>query len=87
MEILQSTGASKLRGATYRILQLNEDERKRGVVASSTGNHGCAVAYAARGQNIRALICLSKLVPGNKVKVIESLGGDVRIFGRKDFME
>ena len=87
MEILQPTGASKLRGATNTILQLNEDERKREVVAYSTGNYGREVVYAAREQNIREVICLSKLVPGNKVKVIESLGGDVRIFGRKDFME
>jgi len=52
------------------------------VVASSTGNHGCAVAYAAREQNIREVICLSKLVPENKVKVIECLGADVRIIGQ-----
>ena len=45
---LQLTGAFKLRGATNTILQLNEDERKRGVVDYSTGNHGSAVAYAAR---------------------------------------
>jgi len=82
LEILQPTGAFKLRGATNTILQLNEDERKRGVVASSTGNHGRAVAYAAREQNIRAVICLSKLVPGNKVKAIGSLGADVRIIGQ-----
>jgi len=82
LEILQPTGAFKLRGATNTILQLNEDERKRGVVASSTGNHGRAVAYAAREQNIQAVICLSKLVPENKVKAIESLGADVRIIGQ-----
>ncbi len=50
LEFLQPTGAFKLRGATNTILQLNEDERKRGVVASSTGNHGRAIAYAAREQ-------------------------------------
>ena len=50
--------------------------------ASSTGNHGRAVAYAAREQNILAVICLSKLVPENKVKAIESLGADVRIIGQ-----
>ena len=48
LEILQPTGASKLRAATNTILQQNEDERKREVVAFSTGNHGCAVAYGAR---------------------------------------
>ena len=63
LEILQPTGAFKLRGATNTILQLNEDERKREVVVSSTGNHGRAVAYAAREQNVQEVICLSKLVP------------------------
>ena len=48
LENLQLTGAFKLRGATNTILQLNEDERKRGVVDSSTENRGSAFAYAAR---------------------------------------
>ena len=82
LEILQPTGASKLRGATNTILQQNEDERKREVWASSTGNLGRAVAYAALQQNIQAVICLSKLVPENKVKVIESLRGDVLIIDK-----
>ena len=48
LEKLQLTGAFKLHGAINTILQLNEDERKRGVVDSSTGNQGSAVAYVAR---------------------------------------
>ena len=82
LETLQPTGAFKLRGATNAILRLCEDERKRGVVAVSTGNHGRGVAYAAREQGVRAVICLSKLVPENKVKAIESLGAEVRIVGQ-----
>ena len=81
LETMQPTGAFKLRGATNAILRLNEDERKRGVVAVSTGNHGRGVAYAAREQNVRAVICLSSLVPENKVEAIKSLGADVRIVG------
>ena len=81
LEIMQPTGAFKLRGATNAILQLNEEQRTRGVVAVSTGNHGRGVAYAAREQSIHALICLSGLVPENKVEAIKSLGADVRIIG------
>ena len=81
LETIQPTGAFKLRGATNAILRLNEDQRKRGVVAASTGNHGRGVAYAAREQGIRAVICLSGLVPKNKVEAIKSLGADVRIVG------
>jgi len=81
LETMQPTGAFKLRGATNAILRLNEDQRKRGVVAVSTGNHGRGVAYAAREQGVRAVICLSSLVPENKVEAIKSLGADVRIIG------
>ena len=81
METMQSTGAFNLSSATNAILRLNEDQRKRGVVAVSTGNHGRGVAYAAREQGIRAVICLSSLVPKNKVEAIKSLGADVRVVG------
>ena len=81
LETMQPTGAFKLRGATNAILRLSEEQQKRGVVAVSTGNHGRGVAYAAREQKVRAVICLSSLVPENKVKAIKSLGADVRIVG------
>ena len=81
LETMQPTGAFKLRGATNAILRLNEAQRKRGVVAVSTGNHGRGVAYAAREQGVRAVICLTSLVPENKVEAIKSLGADVRIVG------
>ena len=81
LETMQPTGAFKLRGATNAILRLNEDQRTRGVVAVSTGNHGRGVAYAAREQGVQAVICLSRLVPENKVEAIKSLGADVRVVG------
>ena len=81
LETMQPTGAFKLRGATNAILRLNKDQRKRGIVAVSTGNHGRGVAYAAREQGIRAVICLSSLVPEIKVEAIKSLGADVRVVG------
>ncbi len=82
LENNQTTGAFKLRGATNAILTLDPPARRRGVVTASTGNHGRALAYAARAEGIRAVICMSELVPANKVDAIRALGADVRIVGR-----
>jgi threonine dehydratase len=60
---------------------LSDEDRRRGVVAASTGNHGRALAYAARLQGMRAVVCMSKLVPDNKVSEIRRLGADIRIVG------
>ncbi|MCK1571219.1 hydroxyectoine utilization dehydratase EutB [Bradyrhizobium sp. 174] len=81
LEHHQITGSFKLRGATNAILQLPEADRARGVVAVSTGNHGRALSYAARAVGSRATICMSRLVPENKVAEIRRLGADVRIVG------
>ena len=81
LDLLQATGAFKLRGATNAILSLSDDERSRGVVCCSTGNHGRAVAYAASRQGVRATVCLSRLVPENKVRAIRELGAEVKIVG------
>ncbi|MBT1517482.1 hydroxyectoine utilization dehydratase EutB [Bradyrhizobium sp. SRL28] len=81
LEHHQATGSFKLRGAINAILQLSEADRARGVVAASTGNHGRALSYAARGVGSRATICMSRLVPENKVLEIRNLGADVRIVG------
>lgn len=81
LESHQTTGSFKLRGATNALLQLSEAERSRGVVAVSTGNHGRALAYAARAVGSQATICMSHLVPENKVTEIKRLGADVRIIG------
>lgn len=77
-EYRQTTGAFKLRGATNAILTRN---CTGGVVTASTGNHGCAVAHAARTLGVPATVCLSRLVPANKVQAIRNLGADVRIIG------
>lgn len=82
LETVHDTGAFKIRGATNRILNLTETQRERGVVTVSTGNHGRAVAYAARRQGIRAVVCMSRLVPDNKVRGIQELGAEVRIIGQ-----
>lgn len=82
LESHQETGSFKLRGATNAILSLNAEARRRGVVTASTGNHGRALAYAARSENVPATVCMSALVPGNKVEAVRALGADVRIVGR-----
>ena len=82
LETMQDTGAFKIRGATFKLMSLDEAERRRGVVTVSTGNHGRAVATAARRLGVRAAVCMSSLVPDNKVAAIRALGADVRIVGR-----
>ncbi len=77
LEITQPTGSFKIRGATNAIARLTEDERKRGIVCCSTGNHGRAVAYAASRFDVKATVCLSHLVADNKVRAIEKLGAHV----------
>ncbi|KGJ12309.1 hydroxyectoine utilization dehydratase EutB [Paracoccus versutus] len=80
-EYRQTTGAFKLRGATNAILSLPPEALTRGVVTASTGNHGRALAHAARALDVPATVCLSRLVPGNKVQAIRDLGAQVRIAG------
>ncbi|WP_062226609.1 hydroxyectoine utilization dehydratase EutB [Aureimonas frigidaquae] len=82
LEHRQITGAFKLRGASNAIALLDETARERGVAAASTGNHGRALAYAARRAGVRAVIAMSALVPMNKVRAIAALGAEVRIVGR-----
>lgn len=81
LESLQITGSFKLRGASNAIAQLSDEQKAKGVVAASTGNHGRALAHAARMLGVNATICLSQLVPANKVQAIRELGAEVRIVG------
>ena len=82
LEHHQTTGSFKLRGATNAVLALTPEQRGRGVVAASTGNHGRALALAAKTEGSVATICMSSLVPENKVSEIRRLGAQVRIIGR-----
>lgn len=81
-EYLQITGAFKLRGALNTVFQLDEFSGIKGVTAVSTGNHGKALAYSARQIGIPCIICMSKLVPQNKLEAIKSLGAEIRIVGQ-----
>ena len=82
LEQLQVTGSFKLRGATNAVLGLSAEQRTRGVVGVSTGNHGRGLAQAAKDAGIRCVICMSELVPQNKIEGIRALGAEVRIVGR-----
>ena len=81
LETMQPTGAFKVRGAANRLLALTQSERARGVITVSTGNHGRAVAYVARELDLRCVVCLSELVPHNKIKGIEALAAEVEVTG------
>ena len=79
LENMQPIGAFKLRGALNAVLNLPEGTR--GVTCCSTGNHGRGVAYAAAQRGMRAVICMSALVPQAKVDGIKALGAEVQICG------
>ena len=76
-ENLQLTGSFKLRGAYYKISQLTEEEKARGVIACSAGNHAQGVALGATHNGIKALICLPAGAPMSKIEATKSYGADV----------
>ncbi len=80
-ESLQKTGSFKIRGATNKMLCLTTEEKARGVVTVSSGNHGRAVAYIAQQLGINAVICMSMRVPRNKLDAIKRLGAEVVVTG------
>jgi threonine dehydratase len=80
LETTQPIGAFKLRGAVNAVAAIPADAG--GVTCCSTGNHGRGVAYAARARGLRAVICMSSLVPRAKVEGIRALGAEVKIVGR-----
>src|SRR5581483_3288217 len=66
-EMLQRTGSFKIRGAYNRIAQLSADERERGVIAASAGNHAQGVAVAASLADVRAIVVMPETAPESKV--------------------
>jgi len=80
-ENLQKTGSFKIRGSANKMLSLTDEEKSRGVITVSSGNHGRAVSYVAQRLGINAVVCLSERVPHNKVEAIESLGAEVVVHG------
>ncbi len=78
-ENLQVTGSFKLRGAYYKISQLNEEERAKGVIACSAGNHAQGVALAATSMGIKSVICMPDGAPIMKVENTKRLGAQVEL--------
>ena len=76
-ENLQVTGSFKVRGAYYKISQLTEEEKKRGVIACSAGNHAQGVALGATKNGIKSLICLPAGAPISKIEATKRLGAEV----------
>lgn len=78
-ENLQLTGSFKLRGAYYKISQLNEEQRKAGIIACSAGNHAQGVALAATRMGIRSIVCMPDGAPISKVEATKALGAEVHL--------
>lgn len=76
-ENLQKTGSFKVRGAAYKISQLSEEEKKKGVIACSAGNHAQGVALAATKNGIKSLICLPDGAPISKVEATRKFGAEI----------
>ncbi|MDO5311717.1 MAG: threonine ammonia-lyase, partial [Clostridia bacterium] len=76
-ENLQVTGSFKVRGAYYKISQLTEEEKAKGVIACSAGNHAQGVALAAAKNGIKSLICIPDSAPISKVEATKSYGAEV----------
>jgi len=85
-ENLQPIGAFKVRGGIYLISRLSAEERRRGVITASTGNHGQSIAYAASLFGVKAIIAVPRNSNPNKVEAIRNFGGHVEFHG-SDFDE
>jgi threonine dehydratase len=79
LELLQHTGSFKVRGAVAKLLSLSPQERARGVVAVSGGNHAIAVAAMAAAMDIKATVVMPRSAPRRAVEVAQRYGADVRI--------
>ena len=76
-ENLQFTGSFKVRGSAYKIAMLSDEEKKKGVIACSAGNHAQGVALAATKNGIKSLVCLPDTAPISKVEATKGFGADV----------
>lgn len=80
-ENMQHTGAFKLRGAYNKISRLTDEEKSKGVITSSAGNHAQGVAYAAQKLGVKAVICMPATTPILKVEATKNLGAEVVLHG------
>jgi threonine dehydratase len=80
-EIFQRTGSYKIRGPLHKFTHLTEEERRRGVVCSSAGNHAQGVALAARIHGIRAVVCMAENATPSKIAATRAYGAEVVLHG------
>ena len=80
-ENMQVTGAYKIRGAYYKISTLTEEERSKGLITASAGNHAQGVAYAAKAYGVKAVIVMPTTTPLMKVERTKSYGAEVVLYG------
>ena len=81
LENLQPIGAFKLRGAYNKVASLSENDRRRGVISYSSGNHAQGVAYAARALGVKAIIVMPSNAPRNKLEATAALGAEIVTVG------
>src|ERR1700736_1335343 len=81
LENQQPIGAFKLRGAYNKVASLTDEERRRGVISYSSGNHGQGVAYAARALGVKAIIVMPGNAPQNKIEATAALGAEIIVVG------
>jgi len=81
LENLQPIGAFKLRGAYNKIVSLSDEDRRRGVISYSSGNHAQGVAYAARALGVKAIIVMPGNAPNNKLEATAALGAQIVTVG------
>src|SRR5450631_714237 len=80
-ESLQPIGSFKLRGAYNKIASFSDEERRRGVISYSSGNHAQGVAYAARAMGVKAIIVMPSNAPKNKLEATAALGAEIVTVG------
>jgi len=83
LENYQVTGSFKIRGAAHKLLSLSDDQRSRGVVTASSGNHAQGVGYAAREMGVRATVVVPENTPSVKIDAIRGYGVDLIVEGRE----
>jgi len=81
MENQQKTGAFKFRGATFKLMQLDNEQLEKGVITASAGNHAQGVAYASRKLGVKATIYMPEMTPHSKVEATQNYGAEVVLTG------
>ena len=83
LENLQKTGSFKIRGATYKISLLSKEQKQKGIVAYSSGNHGQAVAFVSFNHGIEATIVMPENAPKIKIENTKSYGANIILYNPK----